>query len=150
MGQRPGVVEVEATTGEATSEVTKAVEQKGGTAAVPKVPPKSVARQILGSAATFLTSGLVHEVIFYYLTGRTSGGLWLSYFLAQVPVVAVERTVLSMLRRWGIVVPQPLMVLYGVVFECAASAKLFWGPAERAGVVHDIVTGVTVSNLHLF
>ena len=91
---------------------------------------------------TFLTSGLIHELIFFYLTGHTSRGRWLSFFLVQVPFMTFERAVLDMLRNKGITIPQPILNLWAVGFMCVTSAYLFWGPAEQAGLVKQIISNV--------
>ena len=47
-------------------------------------PRRNRQRQLLGTLATFAASGLVHECIFWYITGRTTRGRWLCFFLLQV------------------------------------------------------------------
>lgn len=115
-----------------------------GAAAAPAgpepVPRPSI--QLLGSFLCFLASGLVHEGIHWYLTGRTSGGVWLSFFLVQVPVAAAERVILRALRAHGLELPVMLRILATVWFECCAAAHLFFGPAEEAGLVDAVITNV--------
>ncbi|KAL4516628.1 hypothetical protein Ndes2526B_g05212 [Nannochloris sp. 'desiccata'] len=102
-------------------------------------------RRVFGSSASFLSSGLVHECIFWYLTGHTSGGAWLLFFTIQIPIIFVERTVLHYLKQRGIRVSRPVMTLYTVVFECVTSAHLFWRSAEQAGLVKKVVSNVDVA-----
>lgn len=100
-------------------------------------------RHVAGSIAAFLTSGLVHEAIHWYLTGHFSGGCWLSFFLLQIPAVLGERIVRKSLQDRGIVPPRAIMILYCVLLECYLSAHFFWGPAEKAEISKDIIQNVS-------
>jgi hypothetical protein len=126
-----------------TTTVTKTPDVRQGEVSAPV--PVLQWRRVLGSSASFLTSGLVHEYIFWYLTGHTSGGVWLSFFTIQIPIIAAERIVLQYLKQKGILLPRPFMILYTVGVECVASAYLFWGPAEKAGLVGKVVSNVDVA-----
>jgi hypothetical protein len=99
-------------------------------------------RQALGSLASFGASGLVHECIFWYLTGRTTRGVWSSYFLVQVPAIILERIVLAQLKRRKIMVPALLRIAYTVGFETLTAQYLFFGATKRAGVSDSIVRNV--------
>ena len=46
-------------------------------------PPPSVARRTAGMTASFVASGLIHEVMFWYAEGRLPGR-WLIFFSVQV------------------------------------------------------------------
>lgn len=48
-----------------------------------------------------------------YLTGHTTHGVWLSFFLAQVPLTVFERLALGALKRRGIILPDRLRALVG-------------------------------------
>ncbi len=117
----------------------------------PQVVPQSTTTtsiqwsKVLGSSASFLTSGLVHECIFWYLTGHTSGGVWLSFFTIQIPIILIERTVLHYLKHRGIHVPLPLMTIWTISFVCISSARLFWAPAEKVGLVKKVISNVDVA-----
>jgi hypothetical protein len=102
-------------------------------------------RRVIGSSASFLVSGLVHECIFFYLTGHTSGGVWLSFFAIQIPVIMIERATLGYLKQKGVIVPRVVLMAFTVVFESVSSAYLFWGPAEKAGLVKKVVDNVDVA-----
>lgn len=49
-----------------------------------------------------------------HLTGHTTGGVWLSFFLVQVPLIVFERLVLAALKRRGVILPDWLRALVGV------------------------------------
>ena len=46
-------------------------------------PPPPAARRTAGMLAAFITSGLIHEVMFWYAEGRLTG-YWLTFFSIQV------------------------------------------------------------------
>ena len=58
-------------------------------------------RRLVGSASCFLVSAAMHELQFWYMTGRHSGGLMLAFFLAQVPLLSGERQLGGVLRWAG-------------------------------------------------
>ena len=116
----------------------------GPEAAAPAQRPPA-ARQLLGMLASFAVSGAVHEGIFWYLTGRTSGGLWLAFFVVQAPAIAAERAALGALRSRGIEIPRALLTLYAVSFVVWTGARLFWAPAEQAGLTAGVVGNVRES-----
>ena len=117
-------------------------------------PPPSrtntVRRHFLGPAATFLTSGLVHEYIYWCLTGHFSGGKWLSFFLIQFPVCALERVVLRALQRRGILLPRPLLILWTLSFMCVVAAKLFFGPIEEEKLIEAVLSNVDTAYMGAF
>ena len=112
-------------------------------AAAAQRPP--AARQLLGMLASFAVSGLVHECIFWYLTGRTSGGSWLAFFVVQAPAIVAERAALGALRSRGLEIPRVLLTLYAVSFVAWTGARLFWTPAEAAGLTTGVVGNVRES-----
>ncbi|KAL4425431.1 hypothetical protein ABPG75_009447 [Micractinium tetrahymenae] len=112
-------------------------------------PPPSAARMALGTAASFAVSGAVHEAIFWYLTGRTTGGVWLCFFLAQVPLIFGERVVLAALRRRGIRLPGWLRNIATALLLVATGQLLFWPPAIEHGVVSALVGNTQTGILQL-
>jgi hypothetical protein len=110
----------------------------------PKQTMRRILRPLIGSTASFLASGLVHEGIHWYLTGATSGRHlpWLCFFLVQVPVIAAERAALGALRKAGIELPRPLLTVYTVLFESWAAAVFFWRPIEAQGVLQLVIDNV--------
>ncbi|KAL4425430.1 hypothetical protein ABPG75_009446 [Micractinium tetrahymenae] len=107
----------------------------------------SPGRQLLASTATFATSGLVHECIFWYLTGHTTRGVWPSFFLVQVPFIVFERLVLAALKRRNIILPDSLRALATMNLLLPAAYLLFWGPCERYGVADSSVENVKATLL---
>jgi len=83
------------------------------------------------------------------LTGRTTGGIWLSFFLIQVPFIAGERLLLSALKRRGTHLPGWLRNLATALVIVASGQFLFWPPAKQWGVVDSSVGNVKDFLLHL-
>lgn len=114
----------------------------------------SVSRQLVGSVLTFLTSGLIHEGIFWYLRDRTSGGQWLSFFVMQVPIIILEKVVVAVYRHFytnedrkylSNLSLRLLSTMWTVGFESWCSAKFFWTPAEDAKLVLQLLDNVEVT-----
>ncbi|KAL4446748.1 hypothetical protein ABPG77_007992 [Micractinium sp. CCAP 211/92] len=100
------------------------------------------ARKLLGSTAAFAASGLIHECIFWYLTGHTTHGVWLSFFLSQVPLTVFERLALAALKRRGIILPDWLRALATISLLLPTAYLLFWRPCEQYGVAASAVANV--------
>ncbi|KAL4446749.1 hypothetical protein ABPG77_007993 [Micractinium sp. CCAP 211/92] len=116
--------------------------------AVPPAQP-SGARMVLGTAASFAASGAVHEIIFWYLTGRTTGGIWLCFFAAQAPLVVAERAALAALKLRGIRVPTLLRRVVTLLLLVYAGQLLFWPPAMEHGVVSSLIANTQAGILQL-
>lgn len=125
-----------------SSPAKKSKARTAPTAAVVPVLPPGRWLQFIGTTASFLTSGLIHELIFFYLTGHSSRGRWLAFFLVQVPAMTVERYVLGTLRRWEMMPPQLVLILWAVGFQCVATAWLLWRPIEQEGVIKQVINNV--------
>ncbi|KAL4422737.1 hypothetical protein ABPG75_008934 [Micractinium tetrahymenae] len=97
-------------------------------------------RRLLATTACFLVSGAMHELQFVYMTGRWSRGLMLAFFLAQVPMLSLERSLAAALGRTGIRVPAPLRTLATLGSLLLLSHWTFWAAAHR--------WGVTTASLH--
>ncbi|EFN57210.1 hypothetical protein CHLNCDRAFT_143650 [Chlorella variabilis] len=110
-------------------------------AGVPQARPTAL-RQLVGSLASFGASGLFHEFIFWYLTGHTTRGVWLSFFLAQAPIIVAERLALSALKRRGILLPDWLRVCVSMLLVVATAQHLFWAPCKKHGVADSVVNNV--------
>lgn len=119
-----------------------------------KAPSGPPTRQLVGSFCTFLTSGLIHEGIFWYLRGHTSGGMWLTFFLAQVPIIVLEKIVSKVYKRYTTsssskhqsnLALRLILTLWTVGFESYCSAIFFWTPAERAKLVRQLLDNVEVT-----
>lgn len=107
----------------------------------------SPARKLLGSIAAFAASGLIHECIFWHLTGHTTGGVWLSFFLVQVPLIVFERLVLAALKRRGVILPDWLRALATMILLLPYAYLLFWRPCERVGLTDSTVANVKAALL---
>lgn len=95
--------------------------------------------QLLASCASFGTSGLIHEGIYWYMTGHTTGGIWMCYFMAQVPLIIAERVLLAALRSAGIMLPNPFRILITLACQNQLGHWFFWPPIK--GPVADQVIG---------
>lgn len=104
--------------------------------------PQSARRQLIATFTSFLVSGCVHELIFWYVSGSTTKGLWLSFFLIQPVAMVIESRILSSLKKRDIIVPNIVRISITVAFELIAGHLLFWGPVESSGVSDLVVTGV--------
>lgn len=83
-------------------------------------------RQLVGTCAAFLVSGLVHELIYWYMMGTHTGGLWLAYFTAQAPLVVGERLLLAAMKRHGLVAPTWARIAATLGVSCVVAHLLFW------------------------
>ena len=90
-------------------------------------------RQFIALSASFITSGIIHEIMHWYFTGTRSGPRWpwLCFFLLQIPIIVVERVVLRMLRRKQIVIPKFVLITYTVCTVAYLTSKFFWPPVEE-------------------
>ena len=77
-----------------------------------------------------------------YLTGHTTRGVWLSFFLAQAPIIVAERLALSALKRRGILLPDWLRVCVSMLLVVATAQHLFWAPCKKHGVADSVVNNV--------
>ncbi len=94
----------------------------------PKVAParNKPLRQLLASTASFGTSGLIHEAIYWYLMGTTTGGLWMLYFLSQAPGLVAERAGLAVLKGQGIMLPNLVRIVITIGVQTAIGNTLWW------------------------
>lgn len=110
-------------------------------------PPTQPTLLHLGLAIllTFAASGVVHEYIMWCMVGHTTYGVWLTFFLAQVPLQIAERIVFSWLRTRGMKVPNLLRIIYAVSTETVVVWAFFWIPVLRYGVLDEVVVSVNGS-----
>jgi len=88
----------------------------------------SALRRLAGLAATFLVSGVWHELVFAHMTGgHTTRGVWAAYFLVQAPLITAEANARKALRRRGKGVPRWLGVL-SVNLALVAMVSALWMP----------------------
>lgn len=84
-----------------------------------------------------------------YLTGRTTGGIWLCFFAAQAPLVVAERAALAALKLRGIRVPTLLRRVVTLLLLVYAGQLLFWPPAMEHGVVSSLIANTQAGILQL-
>ena len=77
-----------------------------------------------------------------YLTGHTTGGVWLSFFLAQAPLIIAERLCYGALKRRGVLLPDWLRTAITVVLVVGTGQHLFWQPTKRYGVAASTIANV--------
>ncbi|KAK1310246.1 hypothetical protein QJS10_CPA08g00473 [Acorus calamus] len=85
----------------------------------------------------FLVSGLMHEVMFWYLGG--GGPTWVVtwFFVVHGVCVALEREVGRVLEGWGVRVHRVVKVVLTVGFVLVSAGWWFWPPLLGTGV--DVV-----------
>lgn len=100
-------------------------------------PPVSM--RALGVLATFLVSGLVHELILAYVSPNHVFGGWFWYFTLQGPLVLIE----AVLKSWAAARRIQLPRLVANVLTCAVcmtmATWLFFPPAERDSPLAEYV-----------
>ncbi|KAI7835461.1 hypothetical protein COHA_010636 [Chlorella ohadii] len=96
-------------------------------------------RRLLGMAACFLVSGIMHEVQIWYMTGRTSRGLLTAFFAAQVPLLLAERWLGPQLRRLGWLPPRPLRSVATLSVLLLLSHYTWWAAYEKYGVTQAAI-----------
>ncbi|PSC73168.1 hypothetical protein C2E20_3736 [Micractinium conductrix] len=98
--------------------------------------------RMLASAACFLVSGCMHEVQFLYMTGRTSGGLMLAFFTAQVSLIAFETVIAAWLRHKGWRVPAALRTAATLAVLLLVAHVTFWRACHRWGITQSSLESV--------
>ena len=68
--------------------------------------------------------------------------MWLSFFLAQVPFIILERLCYGALKRRGRLLPDWLRTAVTVGLLVGTAQHLFWGPCKRYGVADSTVANV--------
>jgi hypothetical protein len=107
----------------------------------------SMYTQLLGTFASFIISGLVHECIFFYLQSHFTGGCWLIFFSIQPLAMIAERLLLLDLlkQRLGVHVPDVVRIVWSVGFLLVSGHYLFWRVVEESGISERVVWGVQES-----
>ncbi|CAL8472040.1 g11582 [Coccomyxa elongata] len=101
----------------------------------------SIGRRRLGVAASFIVSGIVHEVILWYGIGWVAGvsGGWFIFFSIQGPLLAVE----SELRRWArrnkVEVPHWMAILVTLTLLITLGDFFFFKPPMETGLADTVV-----------
>ncbi len=77
--------------------------------------------------------------------GTHTKGLWMTYFLAQVPLIVTERATLALLKRQGIVVPNVARIVATLAVQNDLGHRFFW--AAVVGPLADQVVGNIAATL---
>lgn len=87
-----------------------------------------------------------------YMMGTTTGGIWLSYFLVQVPLIVAERVGLALLKRQGAILSNWTRIAITIGVQNQLGHWLFWpvvvGPladqviGNIAGVMGDAAAAI--------
>ncbi|PRW60188.1 putative long-chain-alcohol O-fatty-acyltransferase 5 [Chlorella sorokiniana] len=107
--------------------------------AAPAAAAQRKQRRLLGMAACFLVSGLMHEVQLWYMTGQTSRGLLTAFFAAQVPLLLAERWLGALLRRSGLLPPRPLRSVATLSVLLLLAHWTWWAAYEQYGVTQAAI-----------
>lgn len=85
-------------------------------------------RRVIGVLLVFSVSGIVHEIMYWYVTGHTTrSALWLWYFIFSGLIVVVEGAVKQPLRRAGVQIPtwiQWIVTQFMCKFSCLSFSLL--------------------------
>ncbi|KAJ0261638.1 long-chain-alcohol O-fatty-acyltransferase 6 [Hirschfeldia incana] len=106
---------------------------------------KSKQAKLLGVLATFLVSGVVHELIFFYFTRESPTGEVTWFFILHgvctAAEVAAKRT--SLLNRWKMSVMVSRLLTVG--FVVVTGGWLFFPPLMRSGMIETLSNEVFLS-----
>lgn len=95
-------------------------------------------RAAVATVACFAASGAAHECIFWYLVGspRRVDGRWALFFLAQAPVVILERAARRSRRLAAVLRETPRAVAVAVALgaQFALANTLFFPPVAETGL----------------
>ncbi|KQK15881.1 long-chain-alcohol O-fatty-acyltransferase [Brachypodium distachyon] len=92
-----------------------------------------------GMLATFVVSGLMHEVMFYYITLRAGTGEVTAFFVLHGVCVVAERwwAIRSRSGLWS--PPRPVATALTLAFVAGTASWLFFAPVIRGGLDKAIV-----------
>jgi len=89
----------------------------------------SAARRLTATTACFLASGLMHEVLICWVTGRTAPTWeWTAYFTLQAPLVVFERWVT---RQTRVRLPAVVMIPVTMGVQLVLARAFFFPPMVR-------------------
>ena len=115
----------------------------------PRTRPRMKPRPFRSAAATvacFAASGAMHEFIFWYLVGSPPrvDGRWALFFLAQAPVVLLERASRRSRRLAAVLreTPRPVAVVVALGAQLALANVLFFPPVAETGLDRRVVEDV--------
>lgn len=103
-------------------------------------------RRQVAAAATFLVSGLEHELFLWYLL-RTWGLTWFCFFAAQGALLAVEGKVKRSCRAAGLQL-HPFVSHLAVLLALGVTADaFFWPPLMQPGLVQPLRAALATTPL---
>jgi len=95
----------------------------------------SVGARVLGTLATFLASGVMHEVVFAYVTGGVVTYDWLAFFTLQGAYVLCESVLhLTLRNRWNVEVPKWIGIPITWSFLIYTGELHFFKPVRLHGI----------------
>lgn len=101
-------------------------------------------RRAAALASVFSASGLLHEVLLYYVADPYVWGISI-FFIAQAPLMVLERAALGFLGSRGITLPRILRMLICQAALLAAAHLSFFPPIAAAGLT-DKFCAVVLGN----
>ncbi|KAL4529386.1 hypothetical protein Ndes2437B_g09024 [Nannochloris sp. 'desiccata'] len=100
-------------------------------------------RRVIGVLLVFSVSGIVHEIMYWYVTGHTTrSALWLWYFIFSGLIVVVEGAVKQPLRRAGVQIPTWIQWIVTQFMFQKLMETMWWVPAEEADFPNIIMQHV--------
>lgn len=110
------------------------------------VPVKAYFGHYAGSVSAFVVSGVMHEVMFYYITSMRPTGEVMCFFVLHGVCTAVEigvKTVLGRQRGWR-PLPRVVAAPMTVMFVFATAQWLFFPPLLRGNVEERVISECTL------
>lgn len=110
------------------------------------VPVKSYFGHYVGSVSAFMVSGVMHEVMFYYITSMDPTGEVMCFFALHGVCTAMEIAVKTMLgrKRGWISLPTVVAAPMTVLFVFATAQWLFFPPLLRGNVEEQVISECTL------
>ncbi|KAL3155611.1 hypothetical protein ABBQ38_010865 [Trebouxia sp. C0009 RCD-2024] len=103
----------------------------------------SLTRRFVGMSACFLVSGLMHELVYWYMMGmHTHQWKWLCFFTMQAPLLVVEALGKKLMKRHGVHVPRLPSILATMVALLWMADKFFFPPCLDTDLAGRVVTAV--------
>lgn len=109
-------------------------------------PARRVWMRAPAALLSFVVSGVMHEVLWWYITGATTPNLaWFWFFTVHGLACVVEEVVRVVLRRNGVLLENRVLGwVWTMGFFIATGHLLFVPPPERAGVAAMVVKSLRV------
>ncbi|WIA30899.1 hypothetical protein OEZ86_000951 [Tetradesmus obliquus] len=110
-----------------------------------KAAKASLWLRLAGMAATFAVSGVMHEVILFYVSheGQFYPGYWFTFFAIQAPVVLAEALIYKRLAAADIRVPRLLGTAVGTVILMTLATYLWYPPIDtHTDIAASVVAGI--------